>query len=181
MAFFGALGCCGDTLGTQPSQACAGFPRSLLLPIICSSEDQLPRHDKASLACTFKTIFEIRFLFSVGEGRGVAWRAEDKFSPSRWVPGMELRSQVWQQATSPAEPWCQRQLVIVLLQRSITPRSAPLLCPGVLEPGNNGSPQLPEPPPSLLPSCSRPGNQTLSRSQHGLHLSSTNFFVLFCF
>lgn len=70
MAFFQALDCCGDTLGTQPSQACAGFPRSLLLPIICSSEDQLSGHDKASLACTFKTIFEIRFLFGVGEEQG---------------------------------------------------------------------------------------------------------------
>lgn len=53
----------------------------------------------------------------LGRGRG-AWRAEDKFSPSRWVPGVELRSQAWQQATSPAEPWCQIQHVFVLLQRS---------------------------------------------------------------
>lgn len=35
---------------------------------------------------------------------------------------------------------------------------APLLCPGVLEPDNDVSPQLPEPSPSLLPSCPRPGS-----------------------
>lgn len=54
----------------SPHRHALAFPGACSSPIVCSPEDQLPGHDKASLACTFKTIFEIRFLFSVGDGQG---------------------------------------------------------------------------------------------------------------